>query len=323
MKIKTFLMDSSNNTDSLKTENVENGPKLAYNTASTISSFSRALATDSSSLVDLKAEVYRKQQEAKFNKIHGNGSLKLKNSDSKGKKSNKDKIWSKKNAGLTEREKRDLQVETEKNLKIQNALEEKAILYDKLNSGEIEHDGRFLVNFNKTDKREYFSEEDEDKTKELNKDSPVYDENERWVEYQDSLGRTRIAMKKDLPSLKSQDIDLQHADSRRNSSVDVVTEPSNLQQSVKVSPKANDEKSMLSEDMRRELLRQKWEKEEEENLRKTKVHYKDVLFDEARTHGAAFYKFSRNESERTTEMEHLQDMHKETEKGRLKFTGSP
>ena len=51
------------------------------------------------------------------------------------------------------------------------------------------------------------SEEDEDKTKESNKDSPVYDENERWVEYQDSLGRTRIAMKKDLPSLKSQDID--------------------------------------------------------------------------------------------------------------------
>ena len=30
---------------------------------------------------------------------------------------------------------------------------------------------------------------------------------------------------------------------------------------------------LMSEDMRRELLRQKWEKEEEENLQKRNVHY--------------------------------------------------
>ena len=55
----------------------------------------------------------------------------------------------------------------------------------------------------------------------------------------------------------------------------------------------NDNPEMMSEDMRRDLLRQKWEEEEEENLKKTKLHYRDVLYDEARTHGAAFYNFSR------------------------------
>jgi hypothetical protein len=55
---------------------------------------------------------------------------------------------------------------------------------------------------------------------------------------------------------------------------------------------------LLSEDGRREILRQKWEKEEEENMKKTDIHYNDVLFDEARTHGAAFYSFSRDEATR-------------------------
>ena len=55
---------------------------------------------------------------------------------------------------------------------------------------------------------------------------------------------------------------------------------------------------LLSEDGRRELLRQKWEEEEEENMKKADLHYGDVLFDEARTHGAAFYNFSRDEATR-------------------------
>ena len=38
---------------------------------------------------------------------------------------------------------------------------------------------------------------------------------------------------------------------------------------------------LLSEDMRRELMRQKWEKEEEEALNKPvgPVHYQDIRFD--------------------------------------------
>ena len=66
------------------------------------------------------------------------------------------------------------------------------------------------------------------------------------------------------------------------------------------SDSSGDEKApdLISEAGRRELLRQKWEKEEEENIKKSKLHYNDVLFDEARTHGAAFYGFSRDEDTR-------------------------
>ena len=59
--------------------------------------------------------------------------------------------------------------------------------------------------------------------------------------------------------------------------------------------------------------------EEEENLKKKDTHYGDVLFDEARTHGAGFYKFSRNESDRHTERENLDSIHKETVKARSKI----
>ena len=81
-------------------------PKAKNEQKATISSFSSSLATDSSSLVDLKAEVFRKQQEASFNKIHGEA-LKLKTRE--GGKSKKDKIWSKRN--ITKRRKRILSIE--------------------------------------------------------------------------------------------------------------------------------------------------------------------------------------------------------------------
>ena len=266
-----------------------------------ISSASSSLVTDSSSLVDLKAEVFRKQQEASFNKLHS-GALRLKSKDKN--ISNKDKIWSKKNAGLTSREKKDLKVEDEKQKRIASALEDKAKLYDKLRSGEIDNDGRYLVNFDKNNKKDDSSDEDNFK---YDTDQPIND-GEQWVEYKDALGRSRMAMKKDIPDLISRDRNLNVAanpnyDTVQSNDINI---PNNLEYN---------DKTMLSEDMRREMLRQKWEKEEEENLKKTKLHYKDVLFDEARTHGAAFYNFSRSEMDRANEMENLKEMHKETEKG--------
>ena len=114
----------------------------------------------------------------------------------------------------------------------------------------------------------------------------------------------------------SQDKSLKRTFSTQNDNTIVPTETHSYS-SKPANNEQENEPSLLSEDMRRELLRQKWEEEEEENLKKTKIHYKDVLFDEARTHGAAFYNFSRNEAERTDEMEHLKDMHKETEKGMI------
>ena len=110
-----------------------------------------------------------------------------------------------------------------------------------------------------------------------------------------------MAMKKDLDELKSRDKDLQRPGGRQP------TPPPSV---AGASGADTDTPDLLSEDMRRDLLRQKWEQEEEENLRKTKLHYRDVLYDEARTHGAAFYNFSRDETKRTEELDNLEAMHK-------------
>ena len=249
------------------------------------------LATDSSSLVDLRAEVFRKQQEAKFNRLHGN-----KSNQAAGSKSNsKNAIWSRENAGLTAREKRDQAEAVAEQQRVRNALEVKAKLYDKLHKGQLEDkEGRFLVDFREDD-------ESDDATPDFDDSGPV-PEGEEWVEYVDALGRSRMAMKKDINELKERDRDLEGS----------VRQVGGAQES----DTKDEEPSLLSEDMRRELLRKKWEQEEEENLKKTKVHYKDLLFDEARTHGAAFYNFSRDETKRSEEMENLEAMHKETDKVR-------
>ena len=118
-----------------------------------------------------------------------------------------------------------------------------------------------------------------------------YSDEDDWVEYTDALGRTRKCHKSDLDDMKERDLE-EYGEAGTS--------------------KSQSEQTMLSEDMRRDFLRQKWEKEEEENLRKTQLHYKDVLYDEARTHGAAFYNFSRNESDRLDEMENLANLHNET-----------
>ena len=60
------------------------------------------------------------------------------------------------------------------------------------------------------------------------------------------------------------------------------------------------------------MLRQKWEQQEMENLKKDSVHYTDVRFDEARAHGAGFYNFSKDEEKRSQEQKTLKKTHEET-----------
>ncbi len=250
----------------------------------------KKLLSDSSSLVDLKAEVFRKHQEAKFNKLHGKSAPTFAHANAKDRG---EQIWSKKNAGLTTREKRDLQERSEEELRVREALDRKAKLYDELKNGGGASDDRFLVQFN------HNREDDDDDGGDGH--YPEADPGEAWVEYTDSLGRTRTCMKKDLDWIKRQDRELSQAADERSAQG-----PSQIP----------NEPDLLSEDMRRELLRQKWEKEEEQNLTKRNVHYQDVLFDEARTHGAGFYRFSKDESTRHDQQEELNQLHKETEQAR-------
>uniref|UniRef100_A0A8C3RN70 CCDC174 alpha/beta GRSR domain-containing protein n=1 Tax=Chelydra serpentina TaxID=8475 RepID=A0A8C3RN70_CHESE len=97
-------------------------------------------------------------------------------------------------------------------------------------------------------------EEDEEKTLPEIEIPPPQDPSEEWVDYVDSLGRSRRCMKKDLPNLLEMDKELQ---GKRY---------------------GIEEKTLLSEDMRRELQRQQWEREEEEALKKPvgPIHYEDI-----------------------------------------------
>uniref|UniRef100_A0A2K5JS55 CCDC174 alpha/beta GRSR domain-containing protein n=1 Tax=Colobus angolensis palliatus TaxID=336983 RepID=A0A2K5JS55_COLAP len=233
----------------------------------------KPLDVTASSLVDLKAELFRKQEEFKQEKL-------LKDSGVFGKPkttSKKPSIWSKQNVGVSNRAEKDAEqkIEEQKTLdKAREKLEEKAKLYEKMTKGDFideEVEDMYLVDFTQKiiDKRKEMeasgAHRDSQKAGERDDDEenlpegeipPPQDPSEEWVDYVDSLGRSRRCMRKDLPDLLEMD--------------------KNLQGRLFISP-AN-EKTLLSEDMRKELQRQQWEEEEREALKRPMgpVHYEDI-----------------------------------------------
>jgi len=145
--------------------------------------------------------------------------------------------------------------------------------------------GYFLVNFGGRD----YSDDDIDV-----RDYPAASEGDQWVEYADALRRTRSCVKKDLPSLKEQDKEIVREDD----------EEQEIGQGLR-----KEDPDMLSKDMMTDILRQKWEQQEMENLEKDTVHYTDVRFDEARNHGAGFYKLSKDKEKRNQELNTLRKTH--------------
>lgn len=100
------------------------------------------------------------------------------------------------------------------------------------------------------------------------------------MEYVDCLGRTRKCLRKDLSYIKERDSDLK---SNMNSDGEVndkkVEETPNITNTENSTPHFDENSELLSKDMRTELLRQKWEDEEEELRKKSDLHYQDILFD--------------------------------------------
>ena len=100
------------------------------------------------------------------------------------------------------------------------------------------------------------------------------------VDYVDGFGRTRRCLRKDLPSFKQADAELKKTGSVSNS-----TSSASYSNFVKPSESASanaDEASSSStlaqDEEARRLRREKWEQEAEENARKSKLHYQDVLY---------------------------------------------
>ncbi|XP_066247138.1 coiled-coil domain-containing protein 174 [Euwallacea similis] len=283
-----------------------------------------------SSLLSLKAEILRKEE----------GLTKAKIDNIEKAKSIKKKTFELKNKGIEKRQENDLNEEEQDLLKLSRSkLEAKAKLYDKLSSkSHLSEDinRRYLVQFNQKTKVSTHYDGDSDEPPDLpvdseeeRYDSDYYDEDvnqeDQWVEYTDSLGRTRKCLRKDLDDIKSRDAELKDLakkrhqagpDSAKNTPEDVEKDPPLEEEAKEIdveSQIAEQESEMISGDMRREMLRRQWEMEEDELRDKTDIHYQNILFNEARQHGVGYYAFSKDEEERAKQQEALKKLRVETE----------
>ncbi|XP_071151754.1 coiled-coil domain-containing protein 174-like [Mytilus edulis] len=268
----------------------------------------------SSSIIDLKAELFRKQEEFKQQKLQSSSTSYVKSRPTE----KKSTVWSKQNVGVLQRAQKDLESKAEDENeyeKSRKALEKKSKLYEQISKGGgiPEEDGSkvFLVDFQKKVIDNLLEERNKQRDEEghrLSKDEQICDayipvakdEGEEWIDYTDSLGRSRRCMKKDLSMLKERDKDLQGKQDR-----------------IEDKEKDNALPTLMSDDMRRELLRQKWEKEELEAMNGP-IHYSNVRFDEKRSHGVGFFEFDRNEAGRQEQLDTLNQLRKQTQDERSK-----
>lgn len=240
-----------------------------------------------SSLVGLKAELLRKQaevNEAKLKTEPINAPLLSK------KKSKKTVDDAERN---TKRSMDSEDIITHKKSKLM--LEAKARLYERLKKSKNNND-KFLVDFeNKVD------EPDEEFVNEtINEEHPIEPE-ENWVEYQDCFGRTRKCLREDLPHMQKKDDLIKQEIMKKH--IDEDKEEENKEQY-----------SIQEKEPEIEIMRRKWEEQTRKLADKVDIHYQDILFDEARTHGVGYYAFSQDEEERVKQQENLANLRKETEK---------
>lgn len=287
------------------------------------------IEVNSSSIVDLKAELFRKQEEVRQKK-HLSASEKASSSSSE-QANNDDHLYNKNAHNISrlskkmlgsiashEERKNDRKSKIDKNfeatlemkqeeelalVKSREMLEIKAKLYEKMASGSIvpdEENEEILVDFSRKAHRSQnyeTSTDDEENDKEHSGDE--------LVEYEDEFGRTRLVKRKDLP--------------KRGSEVPApVDRPDD-------NSHWNKESDLLSEDMRREIERREWEEDTRREMESSKatIHYEDVREGEIRNHGVAFFNFSADEETRVEQMKMLEQLREETaskksEKQRIK-----
>ncbi|KAI5615011.1 coiled-coil domain-containing protein 174, partial [Silurus asotus] len=262
-----------------------------------------------SSLVDLKAELYRKQEAFKQEKLtQDTGSASKPHSSSNTKKPS---VWSKQNQGVAARAQKDVEktAEEEQNLdKSRQKLEEKARLYEQMTKGDFpdeETEDLYLVDFTQKiidQKRagQNRGVEPGDRDGEgldvRIAIPPPQSAEEEWVDYVDALGRSRKCLRKDLPQFQKMDQDLQ---GKRAVGAD---------------------RTLLSDDMRREMQREQWEREEEEQMKRPvgPIHYENIRDQEARDLGVGYYAFSHEEDQRKKQRETLDMLRDQTAEQRTK-----
>ncbi|KAH9424892.1 hypothetical protein DERP_009114 [Dermatophagoides pteronyssinus] len=253
----------------------------------------KIIQVNSSSIVDLKAELFRKQEQVRQQKnstdstiiqcdkhLYDQGANKtstlpkklleaVQQSDDNNKR-NKQSLIKKKDdeqdkKELTEAEERALQ-------KSRENLERKAKLYDQISKGQVEidpDDENILVNFNQ--KHSIYESDEDDKEEDL-------------VEYIDQFGRTKMVTRDELEQLEKE----REEEERRE--LQLQEEESNSDYDSETNNLPPPPKPTVSN-----------------------IHYQHVREGEIRDHGVGFYSFSEDEQIRRQQMEMLDQLRKETE----------
>ena len=125
------------------------------------------------------------------------------------------------------------------------------------------------------------------------------------VEYIDCFGRSRKIAKKDLHKVKEQDEELSDVVETREEQINPNRDAPDSPQST--GELSDDSEPPIGPDIGLQFMKQRedWQKQEEMNKERTNLHYRDVLFDEAREHGVGFYEFSTDHEEREKQQEAL------------------
>lgn len=89
----------------------------------------------------------------------------------------------------------------------------------------------------------------------------------------DSFGRTRRCLRKDLTTFQQQDADLKQPVASSTS-----TPYGNFVASSEPNTNEDSQNLIVLDEEARRRQRELWEKEEEENRQKSKVHYQDILY---------------------------------------------
>ncbi|XP_029167544.1 coiled-coil domain-containing protein 174 [Nylanderia fulva] len=251
-----------------------------------------------SSLVGLKAELLRKQAEVNEAKLKAEASVNA--LPQLNKKRNK-KVVAEDTEKTLKNSKKTVDAEdiiAHKKSKLM--LEAKARLYERLKKSKNNND-KFLVDFkNKVDEEPNEEPDEEFVDEAINEQHPIEPE-ENWIEYQDCFGRTRKCLREDLPHMQKKDDLIKHEIMKRSTGED--REEENMEQYP-----------IQEKEPEIEIMRRKWEEQTQKLADKVDIHYQDILFDEARTHGVGYYAFSQDEEERIKQQENLANLRKETER---------
>ncbi|XP_058118472.1 coiled-coil domain-containing protein 174 [Anopheles ziemanni] len=304
----------------------------------------RKIEIDKSSLLSLKAELLRKQEEVGRARVNSSVEDFV---PKKVPKPEKDASEGRKKGSNNRKEKKPRPAVTELEDAAQLArskqmLQAKAKYYERMvaSGGALNTDENSLVMFNKKKQdakpTHYFSEDSEEHKSDLSdsdsttdSDSNEDDDN-KWVEYTDCLGRTRKCLKKDLPQCMERDRELAKSveprEGQRREDMDGTTDSTTLPKEPEENLQNIEEQedgdiigpmpSMVTAEPdvgeRFREMREQWVEQEEANLEKDSIHYQDVLFNEARLHGVGYYAFSTDQQERSRQREELDSIRDST-----------